>query len=265
MAIIALTSAKGAPGVTTSAVALALIWPRPVLLVEADISGSSSILAGYYNGTVRHDRGLVDLAAAERQGQLSAGVREAALPLGERGNARFVPGLVNSTQVGTMTPLWEPIAVVLRGMEANGVDVIVDAGRLGLAGSPAPLLREADLTLMVSRTDLPAMAAARARAGLLKDALQSRGAGDDAIWMLLVGENRPFGKRELNARVGLPIAAAIDWDPAAAEVISHGKPHNEKKFVSSRFVRSTRSTAAALDSIIHHQRQRLVGDLRGER
>ena len=36
MAVIVLVSASGSPGVTTAAVGLALSWPRPVLLVEAD-------------------------------------------------------------------------------------------------------------------------------------------------------------------------------------------------------------------------------------
>ena len=260
MAVIALTSAKGSPGVTTTAVALTLIWPRPVLLVEADVSGSSSILAGYFGGRVKHDRGLVDLAAAHRKGRLSTGVRDAAIAIGDRGNAKFLPGLTNSAQVGTVAQLWEPIAVVLRGMDANGVDVIIDAGRLGVTGGPTPLLREADATVLVTRTDLPAIAAARARAGLLREDLTSRGAGADTMWSLLVGENRPFGRREVNARIGLPVAATIDWDPAAAEVVSHGKaPANEKKFTGSGFVRSMRTAAAALDSIIRGRKEELAG------
>ena len=32
MTVIALTSARGAPGVTTAALALTAVWPRPVLL-----------------------------------------------------------------------------------------------------------------------------------------------------------------------------------------------------------------------------------------
>jgi len=39
MALIALASATGAPGVSTTALGLALNWPRPVVLVEADPNG----------------------------------------------------------------------------------------------------------------------------------------------------------------------------------------------------------------------------------
>ena len=44
MSIVALTAVCGSPGVSTTAVGLALCWPRPVMLVEADPTGGSSIL-----------------------------------------------------------------------------------------------------------------------------------------------------------------------------------------------------------------------------
>ena len=58
MAMIALASASGSPGVTTTALGLALLWPRPILLVEADPTGGSGLLAGYFRGT-RDDPGLI--------------------------------------------------------------------------------------------------------------------------------------------------------------------------------------------------------------
>lgn len=54
MAMITLVSASGAPGVTSTALALASSWPRPVLLVEADPSGSSALLAGFWRGSRDH-------------------------------------------------------------------------------------------------------------------------------------------------------------------------------------------------------------------
>ena len=66
MAVIALGSAAGSPGVTTSALGLALTWPRPVLLIEADPTGGSAMLAGFFRGTTPHTAGLIDLAWAQR-------------------------------------------------------------------------------------------------------------------------------------------------------------------------------------------------------
>ena len=70
MALITLTSASGSPGVTTTAVGLALCWPRPVLLVEADPTGGSAIAAGYLRGGAAPSDSLIDLAFAHRDGAL---------------------------------------------------------------------------------------------------------------------------------------------------------------------------------------------------
>lgn len=258
MAVITLTSAKGSPGVTTTAVALALVWPRPVLLLEADVTGGSSILAGYFQGNQRHDRGLIDLAAAHRSGNLQDGLHTASIPF-PNSSARFIPGLASPAQAGTMERLWEPIAAVLRGLESTGTDVIIDAGRLGAIGGPNPLIREADVTLLVTRTNLPAIAATRARAGVLRKELADRGTGEDAMWLLLVGEGQPFSKREVKAAVDLPEAATMAWDPVNAEVISLGKtPTNPKKWEGSSFVRSARAASSELDGIVRGRRDRLA-------
>ncbi len=67
MAVIALCSASGSPGVTTTSLGLALLWPRPVLLVEADPTGGSGILAGYFRGIRAYDQGLVELALSSSE------------------------------------------------------------------------------------------------------------------------------------------------------------------------------------------------------
>src|SRR3546814_8260143 len=67
MAVIALCSASGSPGVTTTSLGLALLWPRPVLLVEADPTGGSGILAGYFRGIRAYDQGLVELALSSTE------------------------------------------------------------------------------------------------------------------------------------------------------------------------------------------------------
>ena len=41
--LIAVAADKGAPGVTTTAVALAAVWPRPVLLAECDPAGGDLV------------------------------------------------------------------------------------------------------------------------------------------------------------------------------------------------------------------------------
>jgi hypothetical protein len=256
MAVVALTSTKGSPGVTTTALALTLAWPRPVLLLEADVAGSSSILAGYLRGAVRHDTGLVDLALAHRRGALVDGLHAASIPLPDS-QARLVPGLTGPAQAATLQAVWEPIAAVLRGLDRTGTDVIVDAGRIGAQHGPTPLLREADVTLLTTRTTLPAIAATRARAALLRDELANQGTGADGLALLLVGEGQPYSAREIRDAVATPVGAAVAWDPVNAEVFSIGAAPG-RRFQSSALLRSISAAASAIQALVTTRRERLT-------
>jgi hypothetical protein len=258
MAVIALTSARGAPGVTTTALALALVWPRPCLLLEADVAGSSSILAGYLRGSVRHDKGLVDLALAHRRGGLVDGLQRASIPL-LGSQARLVAGLTGPAQAPTLQPVWEPIAAVLHGLGRTGTDVIIDAGRVGAVGGPAALLRQADITLLTTRSTLPAIAATRARATALRDDLANHGTGEDALCLLVVGEGQPYSGNEIGDAVGVPVAARIAWDPVSAEVFSLGAGQG-RRFESSGLVRSAHAAVSALAERATRRRDRLAPD-----
>jgi hypothetical protein len=154
MAVLAFASAKGAPGVTTSVLALAFAWHRPVLVVEADMTGSSSILSGFLRGGTDHSRGLVGLSIAARQhGFTDHRLWEQCLQLGDE--RYLLPGIADPAQAAALTTAWPPLATILAGLETAGVDVLVDAGRLGTAYPPAPLLRTADAVVLVTGTRLP--------------------------------------------------------------------------------------------------------------
>ena len=201
MAVIALTSASGAPGVTTTAVGLALAWHRPSLLVEAAMTPGSAVLAGYGRGVVAHDRGLVDVRAAAALGQpLDEAIADHLLVLD--GGLRLLAGVANAAQVAALPELWEPLAAALRDMDALGVDVIIDAGRLGAFAAPDPLLRQADLVCLLSGSDLPAINAARGAAGSLAEDLSRYGLGERVLQSVLVGPGRPYSAREGEWRAG---------------------------------------------------------------
>lgn len=255
MTVVALTSARGAPGVTTSALALALNWPRPVVLIEADVTGSSSILAGYLQGALPHERGLVDLAVAHRAGRLFEGLRAAALDL-TPDKKWLVPGLVSSAQAVNLRPVWEPLAAVVAGLEREGIDVIVDAGRLGMDNAPQPLLRHADVTLLVTRTNLPAVAATRAAGRLLATDLEQQGTGADGLRLLMVGDNQPHSAKEISASVGIGLGAVLAWDPVHAEAFSLGS--TARRLDKSALVRSVAAAISAITSLAEHRRSRLA-------
>ncbi|HSS91257.1 MAG TPA: hypothetical protein VLL69_18210, partial [Streptosporangiaceae bacterium] len=70
MALVAVASDKGAPGVTTASVVLAAVWPRPVLLAECDPAGGDLRyrFRAADGGGLDPGRGLLSLAVAARRG-----------------------------------------------------------------------------------------------------------------------------------------------------------------------------------------------------
>lgn len=220
MTLIALTSASGSPGVTTTALGLALAWPRPVVLVEADPTGASAVAAGYMQGSILADKTIVDLAMSHRQGTLVEDLPRFLVTLPDS-NAKLLHGPLRHTQARSLDGVWEALAGALKGLERTGQDVIVDAGRLGLDGSPTKLLTAADLTLLVTHTTLPALIGAQSWAATLRETMNRAGA-TDTLGLALVGPGRPYGSREAKKVLDLPVVTSLPWDPASARVFSIG-------------------------------------------
>lgn len=273
MAVLALTSAKGAPGVSTTALAMTLLWPRAALLAECDPAGGSSVLAGYLRGTVDHSRGLLPLALAQRHEALEQALWPQTVPLtgdphaasvaAGAGDRWLLPGLSDAAQAPSTAALWGPLGSVLASLERAGTDVIVDAGRLGTAYAPTALLRQADLVLLVMGTSLPAVAAVKARLNLLREDLSVTGAAGglsghlSSLGLLLVGEGRPYSAKEISAACGVPVVACLAWDPASAEVLAAGATPG-RRFEASPLVRSTRAAISASYELIRRRRDRLA-------
>lgn len=237
MAIFAFASASGSPGVTTTAVALSLLWPRPVLLVEADPTGGSGILAGYFRGTRPYDGGLIELALSPLD------VAEA-LPQHVRRidgtQMSLLAGIRSHVQAGALRDLWEPLTNALAGLHEHGQDVIVDAGRLGLHSSPAPLLAAADTSLLVTRSTLPALAVARSWSEKIVQERQWLHPG-----VIVVGEGDPYRGAEIVKALGMPVRSTLAHDPESAAVFSRGASAS-RKFESRPLMRSLRATVDGL-------------------
>ena len=255
MALITLTSASGSPGVTTTAVGLALCWPRPVLLVEADPTGGSAIAAGYLRGDAAPSDSLIDLAFAHRDGALLEAIPSVSTTIPDT-TVTLIPGTRAHGQARSLTSLWEPLTEALRALDALGQDVIVDAGRLGLVGSPEPLIHGADLTLLTVRCDLVALSGARSWAQTLRNEFEEQGA-PGALGLLVVGEGRPYSTREVSAVLSLPVTAALAWDEPAAAVFARGESP-PRRFQGSALLRSLRSVATAIQGRVAANRDPLA-------
>lgn len=250
MAVIALASASGSPGVTTTAVGLSLLWPRPVLLVEADPTGGSGLLAGYFRGTREYEAGLIELALT------SSSVPDGLAEVSQRiagTNVSFVAGTRSHTQAPALRELWLPLSDALADLELAGQDVIVDAGRLGLVGSPEPLMARADLTLIVTRTSLPALSAVRSWADSVH-----RGTFDwQQPGVVVVGDGQPYGAREAGRVLNMPVVATLPEDPESAAVFSRGA-QPPKRFDTGPLARGLQAAIALIHSSVSRHRGELL-------
>lgn len=251
MTVVVLVSAAGSPGVTTSAVGLALTWPRPVVLVEADPTGGSAVLAGYFRGSTAPAGGLLDLVWADREGRLGEALAPL-LMLVPGSTVRFLPGVRSHGQGCSLGGLWPPLSAVLHGLEALGQDVIVDAGRLGLEGWPEPLVAAADVTLLTVRSDLVSLAAARSWADTLRGSAEVAGSVA-GLGLLLVGQGRPYQAREILAVLQLPVTATLAWDEQAAAVFARGAAP-PRRFDRSPLTRSLRVARTAVETQVAARR-----------
>jgi hypothetical protein len=255
MAVVAFASAKGAPGVTTTVLALAVAWHRPALVVEADMAGSSSVLSGFLRGSTDHSRGLVGLSVSARQhGFTDHGLWEQCLRLWDE--RYLLPGIADPAQAAALTSAWAPLALVLADLEAAGVDVLVDAGRLGTAYAPMPLLRAADCVVLVTGTRLPDVYAVSRRVPGLRADLAAHG---DAAGLraLTVGEGRPYTNREIETSLGITVLGSIAWDPLSADVYSVGATPG-RRFESSPLARTAAATASTISGLVRDVRSRLA-------
>ncbi|OUS84927.1 hypothetical protein CA951_39830 [Rhodococcus sp. NCIMB 12038] len=216
---LALTSASRSPGVSTTALALALNSPTDrTLLVEADAIGSSPVLAGYMLGNHYHDRSLINLVDANRHGRLKAALTEQLIQIPES-SVSLLPGLVHSAQADAMRPVWGPLGVHLAGLSVDDTNVIVDAGRIGHRGAPVELIVNATTIAIVTRTERTAIAALRASQNALRQqlsAVQSRA----SLGLILIGES-PYNAEEVTKVTGLDVIAVLP-DSDDAKVFSDG-------------------------------------------
>lgn len=251
MAVVVLASATGAPGVTTTALGLSLLWPRHVLLADCDRDPSQAVQAGFLAGADTAGTGLTRVVQAHREGQpIEDVLLGLTVPLAADPDVRrvFLPGFTHPGSAGLFVSAWADLATAFRHLDRVEMDVVVDVGRIGGSGLPQPLLAEADLVLVCVRSSLRSLAATRLHLpGLIEDVGQQTGHAE--VGLLLVGEGRPYSAKEIAGRFGLPILATIDLDPTAAAVLSDGG-ERPRRFEGTGFARSLRTAAAALSTRI---------------
>ena len=207
MSLYALVSAGGAPGVTTSALALTLSWPSQVILAECDPSGGD-ILAGLFAAHLPATKGLVPLAltAGQSTDAVSAALWHQLIELDDERARLLLAGVGDPRQSAALAPAWPVLAAALAALPA---DVIADCGRLD-AAPPPYVLSVAALAVLVLRPTLRQVSRARARIEMLIQIMGDPG----RVAVLVVGEGehsaKEIGKIPGRRRGGNPAAGQED-------------------------------------------------------
>jgi hypothetical protein len=214
MAVFAMLSAGGAPGVTTAALALTLSWPAQVVIAECDPSGGD-ILAGLLGGHLPATAGLLPLALEAGAGtEVPADILWRQLvELDEEHNRLLLAGISDPRQSAALQSSLPWIADALQGLRA---DVLADCGRLDALAAVRPVLSAASLAVLVLRPTLRQVSRAIPRVEMLANLM-----GPGRVVLVTVGEGAASG-RELAKTLGVPVAGNLPADPKTAAVLSDG-------------------------------------------
>ena len=239
-------SGKAAPGVTTSTWALALSWPRPLLVADCDPAGGD-MAPGLLAGRVGLDRGLLSWSTAVRRGLPATAAptlfTEHAVQVPERPQVSLLPGFATATQGASFTPeAWERLAQALEdAAAAAGQDVLVDAGRLVAGRGRWPVLRAADRVLLAVRPSVRSVHAAQDAAQRLRSEL-----GDLGKVAALVVADGPYSASEVAGALQLSLAGVLPYDRTAAEILSDGASSSPKTLRRAALMRAASSLAEGL-------------------
>ncbi len=102
-----------------------------------------------------------------------------------------------------------------------GIDVIVDAGRVGPSGLPGPLIDAAAVLGLAVRTNLRSVVSARVHLATLQEQ-RAAGPAASTLGLLVVGPGRPYGSAEVSKALAVPVLATVPDDAAVAAHLSDG-------------------------------------------
>lgn len=251
MTTVAVCSAKGSPGVSTACLALSLMWPKPVVLVDADPAGGD-LLPGFFRGEQPAGRGVLSLTLDARNSSMRELLWLQVLSMSDS-RAWLLPGVSNPRQVRSVD--WPQLASSLPDLQyqLQPVDAVSDLGRLRPEAEaarpdspgPEPLLRAADLVVIAVGGSLAAVRSAQLRVEQLHGLLAEGPRRADRLVGLLVGGPRPYGEAEIARALGIPVVAALPHDTRTANTLMAGAPAR-RGWRAAPLMRAASATAAVL-------------------
>jgi len=198
-----LVAAKGSPGVTTAAAALAAVATTGgrAILAELDPAGGSIAVLTGQPAVV----GLVDAATLLRRSTSAAAVDDNATMTPHGVATLLAPnsGAVTESVIASINERWVP------ALRAAALDVIVDGGRWEPSQTTARRVVGADLVVVVVRPTVASVEATRHIVDRVREVAKRPAAA------LVVG-GKPYKPEDVAHHLDLPLAGALAWDPRGA-------------------------------------------------
>ncbi|MFF4960223.1 MinD/ParA family protein [Streptomyces sp. NPDC001222] len=252
--LVVVGSVTGAPGVTTTALAVAAAWPseadggvRPVV-VEADVSGGDLMIRFGLPAVPS----LLDVAAAAGQshpGSLLGAMSE--LPFGVRA-VIAVPGRGPCREAVRLLA-GEGGQRVLLGDDHDRGTVLLDVGRL--SGDVAALLAAADQMVLVTRGGAESLTHVSA-CGLDAEACAGR------LTLAVVGPC-PYPAVEIADTLGIQRVLMVPWDAKSVTAMNNSRPGALRTLRLPPLMAAARRLARQLAGL--QQDGTTVGDVAGDR
>jgi MinD-like ATPase involved in chromosome partitioning or flagellar assembly len=257
VSLYAVASAKGSPGATVAASALASVWPTDPVLADLDPVGGD--VAWRYRDLggepLEAERGLLSLGAGVRRGAAEVDLADH-LQVAS-GGLRVLAGLSSPAQGAGIGSAWAQLPGVF---SAADCDVIADCGRVVPGSATMPVLASADAVLFVVRPTIEGVAHLRDRLGLLRDPLRLGAPDGVAVGVAVVTGYRDtrsgpelqqlLDSEGLKARV---LGVIVD-DPRSAEMFRGGRYRSPAR---SLLVRSAVEIATRLQALPHMSLERV--------
>lgn len=243
MAVIALTSLAGSPGVSTAALAFGVHWQRPVVVIEADTAGVTTAMPGFFRSNLLPDLGGLDkVQAAFSRGVLTPDdildpnrylaiavhqlppIPDMPIPGLPAGHQMWVvPGFYHLGLADGVSGLWGRLPQLLRSLSEAGIDVIIDLGRLARDDIRLPLLDTSDKVVIMAGSTMVDLNRIYRRLEI-SDLNQRVAAASERYLLLLVdaaAEQLPAA--DFSTKV-MPVLGRVPFDPQGAATFSVGRP-----------------------------------------
>lgn len=226
--LVAVCADKGAPGATTTALAMGARWPGDsVVVVECDESGGDIGLRLHRrDGQPLTPRPTVVALAAAARADASNPLLVARTSHRITEHLSVVPGHLGPEQAGGLAQQWPLLAQALRSSQ---VDVIADLGRVSNRSASLDIAAAADLVVVVGRADVRSWVRLQERLRSLGPALADRGRRVPRFWPVLVCPRR-YGRRLVEDLQGMLLdqgiqiegASFVGWDATGVRLLESG-------------------------------------------